>query len=408
MSAAQTTESKLREVTREESPEQTKPLLDATIERTIEEQQSRLTFTASKFEFDQRRAKLYAISGMFGGKPGDKLTMDEAIAQALVRIELGESMGFSAAESLQSINVIANRAAVSAELQAARMQAAGFGWDVEFSWAGRPNESECTGCTLWMKFRQRQMLDHAGQPVTVSFLKSHAQQMKTTIWEGGNRRRATLLEKWEHGEGASKEDMYFARAITRARRRHAPAVMSPSVLSIDEAMDLEAEPVTVVMSEAKSEPEKQAGNAALKDALKKTPKEDAPGGGSASAATPSTAASNPTKTTRDDDSNVVKKGSETPGGTNPDPGTPRRSTSRPPVQQTIMQDLVFNSVEEMEECLRTLRIDMTEEFDDVGMNEFDRIVKLNGGFPKSIATGEKIYAMVQKVRGELKQLHHKP
>jgi aspartate/tyrosine/aromatic aminotransferase len=72
-----------------------------------------------------------------------------------------------------------------------------------------------------------------------------------------------------------------------------------------------------------------------------------------------------------------------------------------------MQDVVFNSIEEMEEALRNLRTDMTEEFDDVGMNEFDQIVKQNGGFPKNIAAGEKIFAIAQKVRAELKQLHKK-
>lgn len=371
-------------------PVSEQPKLAAAIERTIEEQQSRLTFAASKFEFDQRRAKVYAISGMFGGKPGDKITLEEAVAQALVRIELGESMGFSAAESLQGINVIANRAAVSAELQAARMQAAGFGWDVEFHWAGREYESECTGCTLWMKFRQRPMLDHSGQQVSVSFLKSHALQMKTTIWENGAKKRVTLLEKWEHGEGALKEDMYFARAITRLRRRHAPAVMSPSVLSIDEAMDLESEPVTVVMSEAKPEPEKQSGNAALKHTLKATENTETVS----------------TKTTRNEQSNVVKKGSENnpPGGTVPAPGAPHRSPSPRLQRPKPVQDPVFNSVDEMEEFLRQLSLDMTEEFGDAGQAEFDRIVKNHGGYPKTIAAGETIASLLMRFRNDIKQL----
>ena len=96
------------------------------------------------------------------------------------------------------------------------------------------------------------------------------------------------------------------------------------------------------------------------------------------------------------------------GGTaaGPSSSAPRESR-RPPVQQTIIQDVVFNSVEEMEEALRGLRTDMTEEFDDVGMNEFDQVVKQNGGFPKNIAAGEKIFSIAQKVRAELKQLHRK-
>jgi hypothetical protein len=192
-------------------------------------ERERLRFEEERFTFQQRRARLYAKSGLFAGQKD--LTEEQAIAQAMVRIELGASMGFSEAEALQGIRVINGETSIAAALRAARMQAAGYSWSVE--WLG--TEDNCEGCRLWLSFKGHPMVDPAGNPVSVAFTKTDATKMLTTLWENGNKKRASILEKenWK----MSPRNMYFARAVTNAQRFYAPGVLSVNLPSIEEAQD---------------------------------------------------------------------------------------------------------------------------------------------------------------------------
>ena len=255
-------------------PESARPTLEAVIQET-ERRRAALQLRTEEFKFQQQRAKMYAFSGLFGGTKD--LSLDQAIAQAMVRIDLGEGMGFSAAESMQGIDIISNRPAISSALRAARMQAAGFSWGLQW----HKEKGECAGCTLWLNYKGKPImeprrkddgtpvLDDEGRPVMdqahVSFRKADAESMKTTIWEDGQKKRVSLLQKWIHGGGATLEDLYFARVITRAQRRYAPAVLSTSILSIEEAMDLDTEPIRY--SAPAEEKSNGKGNAGLKESL---------------------------------------------------------------------------------------------------------------------------------------------
>ena len=59
---------------------------------------------------------------------------EQAIALAFVKIELGASMGFSAAEAMTGIDFVQGRLAVGAQLRGARMQRAGFGELLKPEW----------------------------------------------------------------------------------------------------------------------------------------------------------------------------------------------------------------------------------------------------------------------------------
>lgn len=206
-------------------------LLESVIDTTAELQ--RLRYEEARFTFQQRRAKLFAASGLFAQKDLDR---DTAVAQAMVRIELGESMGISPAESLQGIYIINGQTAVSSAVRAARMQTSGYSWEIE--WCG--TEEECTGCKLWLYYRGKPITDsRTKQQATVSFLKRDAEKMLTTLWEDSKKRRASILEKdnWK----MSPRNMYFARAITNAQRFYAPAVLSANLLSVEEALDFPVE-----------------------------------------------------------------------------------------------------------------------------------------------------------------------
>jgi hypothetical protein len=207
-------------------------VVDETVRRKVEELQVR----EADFAFQQRRASLFAKSGLFGKeKDEDPAT---SIARAMVRIELGEGMGFSPAESLQGIHVISGSAAISSQLRAARMQTAGYSWDIEW-FDGKKWDSmrgaECHGCRLWLKFRGEPMLDREAKPVCESYQRSDAEKMLTTIWDNGQKKRASILEKenWK----MSPANMYFARVAANAQRFHAPHVLSVNLPSIEEARD---------------------------------------------------------------------------------------------------------------------------------------------------------------------------
>jgi hypothetical protein len=231
-------------------PETETPLLDAAVEAQHQRDLAKLNFEEKRFDFQQRRARLFSCSGLFAVKGVDG---QQAIAQAMVKIELGESMGFSPAEALQGINVINGVTAISAAMRAARMQAAGYSWEID--WLG--TEQECTGCRLWLYIKgkplMKQRRDDGGQPlysqqdgtpimehVSVAYTKADAQKMLTTVWENNEKKRVSILEKdnWK----MSPKNMYFARAITNAQRWHAPAALSINLPSVEEALDMESAP----------------------------------------------------------------------------------------------------------------------------------------------------------------------
>lgn len=191
---------------------------------------------AEEFEFAQRRAKLYAASNLFRDKKADATT---ALAQTMVKIDLGESLGFTPAQSLQGVHVINGATAISSALRADRMMRFGYSWDIE--WIDGKG-GECEGCRLWLKFKGQPMLDRNGKQVNEAFTKADAQKMLTTLWDDkGGKRRASILEKenWQ----MSARNMYFARAVTNAQRFYAPHVLSAAVPSVEEAMDFDSEPI---------------------------------------------------------------------------------------------------------------------------------------------------------------------
>lgn len=176
-----------------------------------------------KFEMQQRAARLFAASGLFADIKGQNET--QAIAQAFVKIALGDSMGFSPAESMQGIDLIQGRPAIGSQLRAARMQRAGYQWAVD--------QLDEKGCILRI-FNGAQLLGVS------SFLEADA-------------KAANLLGKdnWKK----NPRNMYFARAITNAQRWYAPGVLSGDVLSWEEAADLEpATQPQIAVPRRKTEP----------------------------------------------------------------------------------------------------------------------------------------------------------
>jgi len=356
--------------------EQPRPTLDSVIEET-QRRQADLKYQIDLLKFNKELAQMFAASGMF--KSSAQANLEQIVMQAMVRIELGKDMGFSPAESMMGIDVIANRPAVQSALRAAKMQAAGYGWQIQWHKTG----GDCSGVTLWLTYKGSALMEpkrkedgtpiiEDGRPVVeqahVSFKKSDAERIKSKLWEGQNSRQVTLLEKWNHSSSSTLEDMYFARAITRAQKRYAPAVMSTSILSVEEAMDLDTEPVQYAAAPDKpAEPGK--GTASVKEAL------------------------------------GIKKGEVMPSvatGTpkSPEAATPATARHGEGVEQARAPE--WANLDEMQHDFVQLRRDMVEQLGPPGATDYDSVVRNAGGYPKDLQSGAVLYA---KLRDSAKALH---
>lgn len=227
------------ETARMQTPEQEPNLgglLSSVIDESARLRRDKVVVDMAVYAQRKRLARMFVDSGFFESeRDKQKTPLEQAIAQAMVRIELGASMGFTEAESMQGIDIIQGRPAISAQIRAAKMQEAGFDWDIQWH-AGK--DGGCAGITLWLKKLGKDLLDRAGQPVSVSYLESDARSMLTTIWADGTKKRVSILEKdnWK----MSPRNMYFARAITNAQRWYAPgALKGVAILSREEAQDID-------------------------------------------------------------------------------------------------------------------------------------------------------------------------
>jgi hypothetical protein len=192
------------------------------------DERDQLILMRAKFDYAQRIAKLFAVSGCFADV---KDTREEvAIAKALVKIKLGESMGFTEAEAMSGIDIIQGRVAVGANLRAARMQRSGFSWPQMIV-----NDK---GCWIPLMFKgeplMHQKVDEDGQTVIVNGAPVMVQVVVSFTLKDAQ--LAGLSAKDNYKKDPSS--MFFARAITRAQRRYGPGVLGIDILDTYEAGDL--------------------------------------------------------------------------------------------------------------------------------------------------------------------------
>lgn len=187
---------------------------------------------------DRALAREFAICGQFDDIKG--ATMEQAVATAMVKIQLGRAWGFNAADSIRYIYFTNGKPAVENEIVASKLQQAGYDWDVEFleetvQHKGKPWQ-KCVGCRLWLKRMNAQkryepMLDRAGQPISVSFTEGDADH--AMIHEKGQ--KIPLSQKWNFVSWA--RDMYYWRTIGRVKKYHAPHVLRGAMLR-EEALEV--------------------------------------------------------------------------------------------------------------------------------------------------------------------------
>jgi hypothetical protein len=207
---------------------------DNWIAQLVEVEVARQTYSQ-----DKALARDFAMSGQFDDLKG--VTAEQAIATAMVKIQLGRAWGFNAADSMRYIYFTNGRPATENEIIATKLQQGGFNWDIEWLEETVPHKSKpwkrCIGCTLWIKKwnadarRYDPLLDRNQQPVSVSFTEGDADH--AMIWEKG--KQVPLSEKWNFKSWG--RDMYFWRTIGRVKKYYAPHVMR-GMLSREEALEM--------------------------------------------------------------------------------------------------------------------------------------------------------------------------
>ena len=188
---------------------------------------------------DKALAREFALSGKFDDLKG--ISPEQAVATAMVKMQLGRAWGFNAADSIRYIYFTNGRPAVENEIVASKLQQAGYDWDVEFleetaTHKGKPWQ-KCVGCTLWLKRfipgegAWKPMLDRRGNPISVSFTEADADH--AMIWEKG--KQIPLSEKWNFQSWG--RDMYYWRCISRVKKYHAPHVLRGGMMR-EEALEM--------------------------------------------------------------------------------------------------------------------------------------------------------------------------
>ena len=175
--------------------------------------------------------------------------MEQSIAKAMAKIQLGRNWGFSAADSMKHVYFMNGRPAIENAVVSQALDRAGFGWDIDFheietkdkDASGKPIRIS-TGCTLYLKIKNRKegtwlpMLDHKGQQVVVSFMKSDADRAQ--VYEKG--KMQSLSDKFNYKSWAG--DMYYWRAISRVKKFYAPGVLAGG-MAFEETVQDETESV---------------------------------------------------------------------------------------------------------------------------------------------------------------------
>lgn len=211
-------------------------LLNAAVDETIRRQAQMMALETAQIEQDGRIALMMFNAGLY--EDLKNCTPQQAAARALVKIELGRTMGIGPFEAMNVIYFVNGRPSLDSGIRAARMKRAGYSWEVI--------KQDDKGCILLLmkdgKYIMRPVVDEAGkfqtddkgnlikEPVVCSFLEADAQ-------------RAGLLQKTGSLYKTYPKIMYFNRCISGAQKTFAPEVLNGSdMVSREEAEEMDPMP----------------------------------------------------------------------------------------------------------------------------------------------------------------------
>lgn len=183
------------------------------------------------YSYDLEFARRAAESGQFDDLK--KLRPEQAIATALIKIQLGRSYKFTPADSMRSVYFTNGKPGIENDIVASRLQEAGYSWDIV--WAERTEKTpgggdwqRCVGCTLYLKKmnpvtkRYEPMNDLTGKQIGVAFLEGDAKNAMMYD-RGGDGGKKALADRdvWR----SFPRDMYFHKCVARVKKYYAPNVL---------------------------------------------------------------------------------------------------------------------------------------------------------------------------------------
>jgi hypothetical protein len=198
---------------------------------------------------DLKLARQFALAGVLDDIKG--ATIDQATAQAFLKIRTGRDLGLSPTDSLQSIYFAANgKPSLQNDIFASKLQEAGYSWDADFE-EGEVKDAKghatkvTVKCTLWL-LRANPLTQQMepvlytqgtqkGQPISESFSMEDARSVR--IWE--KQQVKLLSEKWNFQSWP--RNMLYWRAMSRLRQFHFPHILR-GIIPQEERFDVMREP----------------------------------------------------------------------------------------------------------------------------------------------------------------------
>lgn len=190
-----------------------------------------------QYQMDMTLAIDFAKSGV--------LEDAQSAALCFLKIRTGRDIGLSATESIRSIYFVNGRPDLMTDIFAAKLRGHGYNWDIEWTEQERVNGKPgkiTTRCTLWLtkwniKSNSYEPVVHAsgpnkGQPISESFGDEEASAAE--VFDRKQGKKIPLLERANYVSW--KRDMYFARCLSRLKRRYIPHVLT-GIISSEERWD---------------------------------------------------------------------------------------------------------------------------------------------------------------------------
>lgn len=212
---------------------QRKPLLDEVTDETLRREMDKLAVDSKRIEHKQRLAKMFAASGVFEGWEEKKqvLSPEQRLAQAMVKIMLGEAAGMTEVEAMQSIYLVKGRPSIASEVRAARMKRAGY------YWVFRTRTDK--GCSLIPCHRNNAPVSLPNGSVIHPFVNERGEMANVEFVEADAKRAGLVPAKEDSNWSKYPTDMYSWRALSRMQRFYAPEVLNgANLLDRDEAIEL--------------------------------------------------------------------------------------------------------------------------------------------------------------------------
>lgn len=206
----------------------------------VKQELNRLTYNNN-----WRLAEVFAAAGYFESNGYNTPPM--SAAQAMAKIEVGESWGLNPADSIRFVYIIGGKPAIEEAVFAARLFEAGWSWDIQ--WIGGQGAG-CKGCRLFAERNGKPVMkpvrddatgeikrDEKGEPILrqtfAEFTEEQAAQIK--VWQ--KQSQVSLLNKSGPWSDGRRSNMYYWRAVSQFRRWFAPNVIA-GALTRDEANDI--------------------------------------------------------------------------------------------------------------------------------------------------------------------------